>query len=185
MAVYTHSLLTMTALDEMEDQWWMEKPKLYASYNEVPASAKWLFRLAIDDPPQSAARLEVWADHRRHLLPESYIPLLMLLSIQELSCMAESFSQHVNPRKRAELWRNIHFIWLLRDNLLISPTTESFANPNCIFHPILDRWSIRLIHGISNSKAARKGDSEKLCRLYLENCGAGRLDQGVSHYICC
>jgi len=171
----------MTDFDEMEDTWWIERPKIYASYHEVPSRKKWLLRLAVDKPPQSEARLEVCVEQHRHLLPESYIAPLMLLSIQELSCMAESFSEHVNSRKRAELWRNIHFIWLLRESLLSSPTKESITDPNGVFHPILERWSIRLLHGISNSKPKRKENSEQLCGLYLAHCGAGALAKGAPH----
>jgi hypothetical protein len=175
----------MTAFDKLEDKCWIETPNVYSSYNEVPSSTKWLLRLAIHEPPQSEARLEVCVDQSRHLLPGSYIAPLMLLSIQELSCMAESFSKHVDPRKRAELWRNIHFIWRLQECLLSSPTMKSFTDPNRIMHPLLERWIIRLIHGMSNSKTKRKENSERLCQLYLAHCGAGKLDEGAHHHICC
>lgn len=180
MAVFCISfLLSMTAFDDMEDKWWIDRPHIYASYNELPSGNKWLVRQTIDDPLQPEGWLEVCVDQHRHLLPESYIAPLMLLNIQELSCMAESFSTYVDSYKRTELWRNIHFIWLLQESLLTAPMQEYSAKPTNRCHPNLERWTIRFMHGISNSKLRRKENAKKLCGLYDAYDGVGKMEKGI------
>jgi hypothetical protein len=170
----------MASFDEMEDKWWVERPEIYASYNELPSKAKWLVRQAPDESAHSQTWLEVYVDQERHLLPASYIAPLMLLSIQELSSLAETFSPTANSRKKTELWRNIHFIWQLRESILSAPGQEELeGHRGHGYHPILQRWTIRFIHGISNAKSGRKKEAEKLGGLYAAHREAGELDKGV------
>jgi hypothetical protein len=163
----------MSDFDETEDKWWIENPKKYPSFDELPAKTKWLARIVLDDSPQSHTHLEVCVDHQKHLLPEKYIAQLMLLNIQELSCMAESFSLTVIPPQDTRLWRNIHFIWNLRESIL---EKEEEKRNKCTI--LLQRWTIRLIHGITNSKSRRRDHAEQIGRLYSAYLEEGSLEQG-------
>jgi hypothetical protein len=168
----------MSDFDHIEDEWWIDNPKKYTTFLEVPSKTKWLARPVTGGPPDSPAYLEVYVDDKKFLLPENYIAPLMVLTIQELSCMAESFSSTATPRQDVRLWCNIHFIWSLRECVLLS-FEEGTRKTWTGLHPLLKRWIIRLIHGKQNSKSKRREHATEIHTLYSayseEDLGKGKL----------
>jgi hypothetical protein len=169
----------MSDLNGTEDEWWIEDPKKYSSFDKLPSNVKWLARPVTVNAPQPAERLEVFVDNQLRLLPEKYIAPLMLLSLQELACMAQSFSTKVNGPTDTEMWRNIHFIWKIRESILQKEGNQSHSN---ILNPFLQRWCIRLVHRMRNSKSKRRENAEEVERLYQAYPDEGHLGQGGVSY---
>ena len=161
----------MLDLTDMENEWWIEDPEKYTSYENLPLKPKWLARCITDG--EAKRLLEVYTHDQTHIFPEKYAVRLMLLSMQELSCIAESFSPATDPIMRTRLWRNVHFIWRLRESILIPQEIGSNG-----VHSLLERWVIRLIHGFSNSESERKEGAEELDALYSGYREIGKLEQG-------
>lgn len=155
----------MSDFDNIEDECWIDKPEKFPTFVELPSKTKWLARPVTGGAPDSPTYLEVSVDDKKFLLPENYTAPLMLLTIQELSCMAESFSM-ATPRQDTRLWCNIHFIWGLRERILLSFEEEGARKKSTRLHPLLKRWIIRLIHGKQNSKSKRRENAEEIHRLY-------------------
>jgi len=155
----------MSDFDDIEDVWWMDNPEKYTTFVELPSKTKWLARPVTGGAPDSPTYLEVSVDDKKFLLPENYIAPLMLLTIQELSCMAESIST-VTPRQDIQLWCNIHFIWRLRERILLSFEEGGAPKIGTCLHPLLKRWIIRFIHGKQNSKSKRREHHEEIHNLY-------------------
>jgi hypothetical protein len=160
----------MSDFNRTEDEWWIENPKRYASFNELPSKVKWLARQVTNNSSQSQRSLEVYVDDQKRLLSGNYIAPLMLLNIQELSCMAESFSPTENSLTVTRFWRNIYFVWRLRESILERDEEK--------INPFLERWTIRLINGFSNSKSKRREHDEKIGTLYNAYREAGALERG-------
>lgn len=163
----------MSDFNITEDEWWIDKPGTYASFDSLPTKVKWLAREVTDDSLQSHKSLEIYVDDQKHSLSGHYIAPLMLLTIQELACMAESFCPTETSLGVTRFWRNIHFVWRLRESIL----DNNGGHQNKI-NPLLERWIIRLINGYSNSKSERKEHTEKTETLYSAYRQAGALEQG-------
>ena len=155
----------MSDFDSIEDEWWIENPEKYTTFIELPLKTKWLARPVTGGSPDSPTYLEVSVDDKKFLLPGNYIVPLMLLTIQELSCMAESFSKATSGQD-TRLWCNIHFIWRLREHILLSFEEEGAQKKSTNLRPLLKRWIIRLIHGKQNSKSRQREHAEEICHLY-------------------
>ncbi len=173
----------MPDFDNIEDEWWIDNPDKYTTFVELPSKTKWLARPVTGGAPDSPTYLEVSVDDKKFLLPENYIAPLMLLTIQELSCMAESFSSTATARQDIRLWCNIHFIWRLREHILLSFEEEGTRKTGTFLHPLLKRWIIRFIHGKQNSKSKRREHHEEIHSLYSayneEDLGKGKLLSGI------
>ncbi len=155
----------MSDFDSIEDEWWIENPEKYTTFVELPSKTKWLAHPVTGGSPDSPTYLEVSVDDKKFLLPGNYIVPLMLLTIQELSCMAESFSKATSGQD-TRLWCNIHFIWRLREHILLSFEEEGAQKKSTNLRPLLKRWIIWLIHGKQNSKSRRRDHAEEIRRLY-------------------
>lgn len=168
----------MSDFNQAEDEWWISDPETFTSFDKLPINSKWLAR-CITPSGHSKPRLEVFTDGQIHYLPELYAGPLMLLSLQELSCIAEAFSA-TDPKKKSQLWQNIHFIWRLRETILMTFKLQPNDKEDRI-HPLLERWVVRLVHGVGNSPSNRRKSDEKLYILYDEyHHEVGKLEKGES-----
>jgi hypothetical protein len=162
----------MADFTKKEQEWWIENPKEYSCYEDIPPQAKWLARVSGVDG-HSERTLEISTGWQMHLLPGNYCAPLMLLNMQELACMAESFDAATSSRKRARLWQNIHFLWHLREDIVTTPGLRHIGKDS--LHPLLKRWLIRLLHGFPNSEGKNAKDLQIPYNRYEQ---AGKLEQG-------
>ncbi len=167
----------MANFSETEEEWWIENPERYTSFEKLPLKAKWLAR-CVEKESHSKRLLEVFTNGQTHLLPGNYTAPLMLLTMQELSCMAESFSPAANHNKQTQLWRNIHFTWRLRESILIAPELHQTRNKGDRVHCLLERWIIRLVHGFTNFKSKSQEGTDELSTLYSAYHEGRKLEQG-------
>jgi hypothetical protein len=166
----------MLDLNSAEDDWCIGDPVTYSSFENLPMKARWFAR-CITPPGQSKPTLEVFTDSQIHCLPETYAGPLMLLSLQELSCIAEAFLVTASKMK-TQLWQNVHFLWSLRETILMNKDDQEDR-----IHPLLERWVIRLIHRVGNSISNRRQSDEKLKVLYNQyHHEVGKLEIGGSKH---
>jgi len=76
----------------------------------------------------------------------------MLLSMQELACLAEIWK--LDAEAARPYWKNVHFVWNLRDHLLERSTSPGLIHDN-ILDALLHRWIVRLVHGYQNCSLER------------------------------
>ena len=170
----------MLDFNSAEDEWWVNDPETFTSFEKLPIKSKWLARY-ITPLGQSKPRLEVFTDGQIHYFPETYAGPLMLLSLQELSCIAEAFVA-TDLKKKSQLWQNIHFIWRLHETILLTSKLQPNDKEDRI-HPLLERWVVRLVHGVGNSTSNRRKSDAKLYRLYNEyHHEVGKLEKGKSEH---
>lgn len=161
------------SLDSLENSWWVSSPKAYASYEDIPPKRRLLLRTTTRAPelPSSPQQLLVWTSDEQDLLyPSSYTTPLMLLSMQELSCLAEIFQLTAEASK--PYWQNVHFIWSLRDHLLERSSSPSFLTEDKL-DPLLCRWLVRLLHGYQNCSSEREEKREEIAEHYERYCNGG------------
>lgn len=156
--------------DRTENMWWVSSPMVYSSYEDIPPNKKLLFRLVTSNgaPNGSQQLLQVWAhDAQDHCFPAFYTVPFMLLSMQELACLAEIWK--LDAEVAGPYWQNVHFIWNLRDHL-IERSSSSGLLQNDTLDMLLLRWTVRLIHGYQNSSSEREEKKTELDEKYELYC---------------
>jgi len=169
-------LLVMSdSLDSLENTWWISSPEVYPSYEAIPPMRKLLLRttngaLALPGSPQ---QLLMWTSNGQEVhFPPSYTASLMLLAMQEMSCLAEIWKLAggvANP-----YWQNVYFIWNLRDHLLERSSSPDFITDDKM-DPLLCRWLVRLLHGYQNCSSERVEKRKELTEQYERYCNGGEL----------